>query len=106
MLHLLLIWLPVLAFLGAGVVNAIGSPATRNSFVRWGFPWWWCRVTGVLEMLVAALIAIPATHQIGLILGAVVIAAAAVTVLRHREYSHLAPIGGFVRLLVVGVLAS
>ena len=33
MLHVLSIWLLVGAFFGAGVFNAIGTPAT-NSFVR------------------------------------------------------------------------
>ena len=101
MLQLFAIWLPGVAFLGAGLANAIGTPATRSSFVRWGFPWWWYRVTGALEILVAVLIVIPATRQAGLILGAVVLTAAAVTVLRHRDYAHLAPIGGFVALILL-----
>ena len=51
MLHVLSIWLLVAAFFGAAVFNAIGTPATKNSFVRWGYPQWWCRVTGGLEMV-------------------------------------------------------
>jgi hypothetical protein len=47
------------------------------------------------------LIAVRATHAIGLLLGAIVIAAAIATVARHREWSHLAPLGVFVALLVV-----
>ena len=35
MLHVLSIWLLVAAFFGADVFNAIGTPATKNSFVRW-----------------------------------------------------------------------
>ncbi len=101
MLHAFAI--PVLAggFLGAGLFNAIGTPATQSSFVRWGYPAWWCRVTGVLEMVVAGLVALPATRGSGLILGAVIIAAAVLTVLRHREFFHLAPLGLFVALLVL-----
>jgi hypothetical protein len=34
MLHLLSIWLAVIAFFGAGLVNAIGLPATQKNFVR------------------------------------------------------------------------
>ncbi len=105
MLHASLIWLLVAAFFGAGLFNAIGTPATRGSFVRWGYPAWWCHVTGGLEMANAVLIALPATRGVGLILGAVIIAAGVLTVLRHREFSHLAPLGLFAALLVLAEMA-
>lgn len=57
MLVILSNWLLVAAFAGAGLFNAIGTTATQGSFVRWGYPRWWCRVTGALEIAVAALIA-------------------------------------------------
>jgi hypothetical protein len=101
MLHSLSIWLLVAAFFGAGLFNAIGTPATQDGFVRWGYPKWWCRVTGVLEMAVAILIAFTATRGWGLLLGAVVIGAAVLTVLRHREFAHLAPLGFFAALLLL-----
>lgn len=100
--HTFLIWLLVAAFFGAGLFNVVGTPATQRSFVRWGYPAWWCRVTSGLEMADAILIALPVTRGVGLILGAVIIAAAVLTVLRHREFSHLAPLGLFVALLVLG----
>ena len=106
MLHTLPIWLAVVAFFGAGLFNAIGTPATQSSFVRWGYPRWWCRVTGGLEMAIAILIAVPATRGMGLIFGAVIIAAAALTVLRHREFAHLAPLTLFAVLLVLTEAAS
>ena len=104
MLHTVSI--PVLAagFFGAGLFNAIGTPVTQSSFVRWGYPAWWCRVTGALEVAIAGLIALPATREVGLILGAVIIAAAVLTVLRHRELSHLVPLGLFVVLLVLATV--
>jgi hypothetical protein len=43
----------------------------------------------------------PATRVAGLILCAVILAAAALTILRHREFSHLAPIGCFAALLLM-----
>ncbi len=106
MLHTVLLWLVVAAFFGAGLFNAIGTPATQSSFVRWGYPWWWCRVTGGLEMANAVLIALPATFRLGVILGAVIIAAAVFTVLRHREFSHLAPLSLFVALLLLAEITS
>ena len=104
MLHTLSIWLVVVAFFGAGVFNVLGTAATRRSFVRWGYPSWWCRVTGALEIVTAALVAYSVTREAGLILGAVIIAAAILTVLRHRDYSELAPLGLYVVLLALAVL--
>ena len=46
MIHVVSIWLLVAAFFGAGVFNAIGTRATRESFLRWGYPSWWHLVTG------------------------------------------------------------
>src|SRR4051794_27045026 len=106
MLVILSNWLLVAALAGAGLFNAIGTPATEGSFVRWGYPKWWCRVTGALEIVAAALIAIPATHAVGIVLGAVIIGAAMFTVLRHREWAHLAPVGAFAALIALVAAAS
>ena len=105
MLHALSIWLLVAAFLGAGLFNAIGTPATQSGFVRWGYPPWWCRVTGALEMVSAVLIVFPASRGAGVLLGAAIIAAGVVTVLRHREFSHLLPLGVFAALLALAEIA-
>ena len=72
MLQSLSNWLLVAAFFGAGLFNAIGTEATQRSFVRWGYPPWWCRVTGGMEMVVAVLIALSVTRGVGLIFGAVI----------------------------------
>ena len=63
-------------------------------------------MTGGIEVAVAALIALPAGRGIGLALGALVIAAALATVLRHREFSHTAPIGLFAALLALTAAIS
>ena len=55
----------------------------------------------------AVLIALRATRGAGLIPGAVVIIAAAVlTVLCHREFPHIAPLGLFVASLVLTEITS
>jgi uncharacterized membrane protein YphA (DoxX/SURF4 family) len=87
----LLAWLLALGFLGAGIVNAAGSAAIKNDFVRWGYPRWWNLVTGGLEVLVAALIAVPAARVAGLMLGAAICLAAVVTVVRYKDYRHVPP---------------
>ena len=101
MLHAILVWLLGAAFAAAGLVNAVGTPAGKSNFVRWGFPSWWCYLTGGLEIAVAVLIAIPTSRKAGLIVGAVVVAAAVLTVARHREFTHLAPLGLFAALLAL-----
>ena len=101
MLHNIVVWLLVVAFFGAGLFNAIGMRATQDDFARWGYPRWWCRVTGGMEIMGAALIALPTGRSAGMALGAIIIAAAIVTVLRRREFSHTAPLGVFAALLVL-----
>jgi uncharacterized membrane protein YphA (DoxX/SURF4 family) len=91
MLHTLSIWLLIAGLFGAGLSNAIGTPATQSDFARWGYPRWWSRFTGGLEIMGAVLIALPVSRMVGLVLGAIIIAAAILTVLRHREFSHLVP---------------
>ncbi len=101
MLHALPIWLLAAGFLGAGLFNATGTATTRSDFVRWGYPSWWCRLTGGLELVCAVLIAVPASRSLGLGLGATIIAVAVLTVLRHRDFSHLVPLGAFAALLAL-----
>ena len=36
MLHSIAVWLLVVAFVGAGLFNAIGTRATQDDFARWG----------------------------------------------------------------------
>jgi DoxX-like family len=106
MVHALSIWLLVAAFFGAGVFNAIGAQGTQNDFARWGYPRWWSFFTGGLEIASAVLIALPASRNVGLALGAVIIAAAVMTVLRHRDLSHLVPLGVFVALIALAETLS
>jgi uncharacterized membrane protein YphA (DoxX/SURF4 family) len=106
MIHLLSIWLLVAALFGAGLFNAVGTRATRESFIRWGYPSWWRWVTGGLEILSAILIALPLGRSAGLALGAIIIVVASLTVLRHREYRHVAPLGVFLALIALAVFSS
>ena len=101
MVHAVSIWLLVAGFFGAGLVNAIGTSGTRSDFARWGYPHWWGVLTGGLEIMSAVLIAFPLSRVFGLTLGAIIIAAAVTTVLRHRDLVHLAPLGVFVALIAL-----
>ncbi|MEX3951663.1 DoxX family protein [Paraburkholderia sp. EG287B] len=106
MVHTLSIWLLAAGFFGAGLFNAIGTPASQGDYARWGYPRWWGRLTGALEMLSAVLIALPATRMIGLALGTLIIAAAVLTVLRHRDFSHLVPLGVFVAVIAIAGISA
>jgi hypothetical protein len=106
MVHTLSIWLLVAAFFGAGVFNAIGTPATQSDFARWGYPRWWNIFTGGLEIMSAVLIALPVSRIVGLTLGTVIIAAAVLTVLRHREFTHLVPLSVFIAAIALAEISS
>jgi hypothetical protein len=101
MVHALSIWLLAAGFLGAGLVNAIGIAGTQGDFVRWGYPRWWHILTGGLEIVSAVLIAFPVSRSVGLTLSAAIIVAAVLTVLRHRDFTHLVPLGVFVALIAL-----
>ena len=49
----------------------------------------------------AVLIVLPVSRIVGLTLGAVIIAAAVLTVLRHRDFSHLVPPSVFIALIAL-----
>ena len=100
------IWLLVAGLLGAGCFNAIGKPGTQSDFARWGYPRWWNVLTGGLEILGAVLIALPVSRIAGLGLAAAIVAAAVLTVLRHRDFSHLVPLGVFVVLIALAGITS
>ena len=106
MVHTVSIWLLVAGFLGAGLFNAISTPASQSDYVRWGYPRWWGRLTGALEMVCAVLIALPASHMVGVALGALIIAAAVLTVLRNRDFSHLVPLGVFVAVIALARISA
>jgi uncharacterized membrane protein YphA (DoxX/SURF4 family) len=103
MVHALSIWLLVAGFFGAGLFNAIGTPGTQNDFARWGYPRWWNILTGGLEIMTAVLIALPISRIVGLVLGAAILAPAVLTVLRHRDFSHLVPLSVFVALIALSL---
>ena len=57
-------------------------------------------------MVVAVLVALPGSRETGLILDAVIVAAAALTVLRHREFTHPVPLSVFVASIALAETLS
>jgi uncharacterized membrane protein YphA (DoxX/SURF4 family) len=89
--------------IGAGAVNFVGPGSVRDSFARWGYPAGFHRVTGGLEVTAGLLLLIPGTSRAGAIGGVVILLAAAMTLIRHRDWAHLP---GAVALTAVAVAVT
>jgi membrane protein HdeD len=89
---LIAVWLPIalgIVMMGAGAVNIVGPGSVRDSFARWGYPAGFHRVTGGLEVTAGLLLLIPATSRAGAIGSVAILLAAVMTVIRHRDWTHL-----------------
>ena len=78
-----------IVMIGAGLVNFVGPRSVRDSFVRWGYPAGFHRVIGGLEVITGLLLLIPATSRAGAIGSVVILVAAVITLIRHRDWGHL-----------------
>lgn len=90
--NLIGVWLPIalgIVMIGAGSVNFVGPGSVRNSFARWGYPAGFHRVTGGIEVTAGLLLLIPATSRAGAIGSAAILLAAVMTLIRHRDWTHL-----------------
>ena len=75
--------------IGAGGVNVAGPAPVRESFTRWGYPTGFHRVTGGLEVVAGLLLLLPTTSRGGAIGSVVILLAAMITLVRHRDWGHL-----------------
>lgn len=88
------------AFLLGAIVNASGRKAVREQFVRYGFPSWWCWITAMLEFITAVLLILQPTFAIGALLGACIMVAAIVGIVRARDFRHIPPPAVFLLLVI------
>lgn len=89
-----------LAIGSAGAAKLASTPELIQNFARWGFPWWFVYVTGVLEVGGAVLILVPKTR----IYGATVLAATMVGAIgTHLSAGETTE---FVAPLVLGTIAG
>lgn len=103
-LDTIFVWLAATAFLVGAVVNGSGHFKIRASFVRLGFPFWWCWVTSALELLTALLLITAGTRVIGVALGTCIMLAAIVAIIRTHTYRELPPPFLFLLLLLLASL--
>ncbi|ACI58367.1 hypothetical protein Rleg9DRAFT_4934 [Rhizobium leguminosarum bv. trifolii WSM597] len=89
------------AFLIGAIVNASARKPVREEFVRYGFPWWWCWVTALLELATAVLLLVRPTFTLGVVLGVCIMIVAIVAIVRARDYRHIPPPAIFLLLLVI-----
>lgn len=104
--QLFAIGLPIalgVVMIGAGAVNFVGPQSVRDSFVRWGYPAGFHRVTGGLEAVAGVLLLVPATSRAGAIGSVVILMAAVMTLIRCREWGHLP--GAVVLTVAAAVMA-
>lgn len=94
------------AFLFGSVVNATARKPIRDGFVRYGFPWWWCWVTALLELTTAVLLVLRPTFTAGVVLGGCIMVAAILAIVRARDFRHIAPPAVFLLLLVIAIIAQ
>lgn len=93
-------------FLVGAAVNAIGPSQIRADYARWGYPDGFRFFTAVLELTTAALLFLPAYRTIGVMLGAVVMTGALLTLLRNKEVRHaIAPTVVIILLLALYALS-
>ncbi|CAN7701898.1 DoxX family protein [Rhizobium sp. LjRoot258] len=79
------------AFFVIGGVGNIAAPASiLADYQRWGYPWWFHYVTGVLELTTSILL-LSRYRIAGALLGSAAMAAAVGTVAFHGEYTHAIP---------------
>ena len=90
--NLIAVGLPIAlgaVMIGAGVVNFAGPGSVRDAFARWGYPAGFHRVTGGLEATAGLLLLVPATLRAGATGSFVILLAAVMTLIRHRDWTHL-----------------
>lgn len=89
MISTIILWIVIAAFALIGVLHLIGGDSIKAAYRTWNYPKQFHLVTGVLEAIAAGLLAMPQTRLIGICLGTAICLAAIVTLLWHRQFSHL-----------------
>jgi hypothetical protein len=87
----LMAWSVAAVFAISAVVNLAGPRALRETYARWGYPRAFHLITGVLEALVAFFLTAPQTRIWGVVVAAIVLFVAVVTLLNHRQYFYAIP---------------
>lgn len=85
---MVLAWPLAAFFLFGAYGNAFLSDEYAAAYARWGYPDWFHYLTAALELSAALLLIARSTRHYGAALGAMVMAAAALTTIMHGDYDH------------------
>ena len=93
-------------FLVSGAIEFILRRRFVKRFVDWGYPEYWPVVTSLLKISGGAMVFVPQTRVIGLVLCALISVAAIITLVRHYKKGDVPPviINGVLLLLVGGAM--
>ena len=99
-------WANAVVFASAGLVNFTALSAVRQVYARWDIPGAFYRTLGLVEIIAAALLAMPELRVWGVAMAAPIMFGAIVMLLNHRHYLAAAPAVVVMAALVPGMLAT
>ena len=100
------VWANAAVFLSAGLVNVTAFRAVREAYASWDIPAAFYRTLGIVEIIAAAMLAMPQLRAWGIALAAPIMFGAIVMLLNHRLYRYAAPSVLVLAAFVPGMLAT
>src|SRR5258705_6433243 len=98
-------WANAAVFALAGIVNFTALGGVREVYARWDIPAAFYRTLGIVEIIAAALLAMPDGRVWGIAIAAPIMFGGIVMLLNHRHYLYAAPAFLVMAALVPGRLA-
>jgi|SRR5580693_7787687 hypothetical protein len=90
----------------SALVHLSGLASVRAFYARWDYPRGFPMTAGIFNLLAAIFLAIPLTRVWGVMLGALVLFVAIVTLLGHRRYSYALPAIALLASLPITLIAA
>ena len=100
------VWADAGVFALAGLINLTALAAVREIYARWDIPAVFYRTLGIVEIIAAALLAMPELRAWGIAMAATIMFGAIVMLLNHRHYLYAAPAVLIMAALAPGMLAT
>ena len=91
-------------FCAIGFIHLVGPRFLRDAFEKWNYGTRVRLVTGVLEIIAALMIAHPELRGWGIVLAALIMFGAVITLLRHEQYLCAAPSMALMAALIPAAL--
>ena len=98
------LWLSVI-FSVIGLVQLIGPHFVRETYRRWGYGRNVRLVTGVLDIVAAIMLGLPALRLWGIALAAILSFGSTIVFLNHRQYRQAVPAIGLMLALIPATVA-